>query len=98
MHMPPIRRCLQVNLQLPSARAMQTVVDRMRATSQSLKHLTLHADGGAREISLAVATEELAIRTYFRGLAPAALGGASQSQLHGGCMQARHASAVIMQA
>jgi hypothetical protein len=54
---------------LPHPRSMQAVVDRMRATAgPSLKHLILHADARKREVCLSVATAEVSIRTFYRGV------------------------------
>lgn len=53
---------------LPNPRAMCAVVDRMRATGSATKHLTLHADQRHREITLSIATSDVSIRTYFRGV------------------------------
>lgn len=57
-----------VRLVLPQPRSMLAVTERMRATSGALKHLTLSADSASREVSLAVVTPEVSIRTFYRGV------------------------------
>lgn len=77
---------------LPHPRSMQAVVDRMRATGgPSLKHLILHADARKREVCLSIATAEVSIRTFYRGVMRDDGGdGSSQSQ-EGACGSGRAA-------
>jgi hypothetical protein len=61
------RACMQARLSLPSPKAMQAVVDRMK--SLGAKHVIVDADVLASELVLKVMSDCVALKSTFRGLA-----------------------------